>query len=244
MGTTDANGLFVANLEANTVENDPASFLLVRDFTGAIGDDLDPTDTGTFTTTPWAELADSVSIQFGAGIAYSPTVLDEAFDDATVDSTFAPGGASRIPDGSGPWVRNDFDLSPILSGTPELGEAANTPGAPNELVDPIVVIPAVQIHEVQGSGATVALSGDVQVSAIVTSLFTDNDVLDGFFIQEPDAEADADPATSEGIFVFCRTNCPASLAVGDAVTVVGTPEDFFGMSQIDMEAGYRGRSHL
>jgi len=106
---------------------------------GAIGDDLDPTDTGIFTTTPWAELADSVSIQFGAGIAYSPTVLDEAFDDATVDSTFAPGGASRIPDGSGPWVRNDFDLSPILSGTPELGEAANTPGAPNELVDPIVV---------------------------------------------------------------------------------------------------------
>ena len=31
--------------------------------------------------------------------------------------------------------------------------------------------------------------------------------LRGFFVQEEDADADADPATSEGIFVFCST-CP------------------------------------
>ena len=33
--------------------------------------------------------------------------------------------------------------------------------------------------------------------------------LRGFFLQEEDADADADPATSEGIFVFCTT-CPTA----------------------------------
>ena len=53
-------------------------------------------------------------------------------------SSFAPGGASRIPDGTdtdttGDWVRNDFDLFgiPGFSGSPQLGEAENTPGAVN-----------------------------------------------------------------------------------------------------------------
>jgi predicted extracellular nuclease len=34
-------------------------------------------------------------------------------------------------------------------------------------------------------------------------------VLDGFFVQEQDADADGDPRTSEGLFVFCRSTCPA-----------------------------------
>jgi predicted extracellular nuclease len=72
----------------------------------------------------------------------------------------------------------------------------------------------VQIHEIQGSGSSVAIVTPVEVTAIVTSLFTRDDVLDGFFIQEPDLESDGDPNTSEGIFVFCRGNCPV-VAVGD-----------------------------
>jgi predicted extracellular nuclease len=93
-----------------------------------------------------------------------------------------------------------------------------------------------QIHEVQGSGSSVVITTPVEVTAIVTSLFTRDDGLDGFFIQEPDIDADADSTTSEGIFVFCRGNCPA-VAVGDEVTVTGTPEEFFGMSQIGIGFG-------
>lgn len=112
-----------------------------------------------------------------------------------------------------------------------------TPGAPNTTC---VVPPATAtIHQIQGSGSSVAITTTVEVQAVVTALFERDDALDGFFIQEEDADADGDPATSEGIFVFCRGNCPAdgAIAAGSLVTVVGTPTDFFGMSQIDMTAG-------
>ncbi|MEM9611841.1 MAG: ExeM/NucH family extracellular endonuclease [Actinomycetota bacterium] len=94
-----------------------------------------------------------------------------------------------------------------------------------------------KIHEVQGPGDTVAITDDVQVQAVVTSLFEDDDAVDGFFIQEEDADADADPNTSEAIFVFCDADCPELLGVGDLVTVVGTPLEFLQMSQIDARDG-------
>lgn len=92
------------------------------------------------------------------------------------------------------------------------------------------------IHEIQGSGPSVAITGPVIVQAVVTSLFERDDVLDGFFVQEEDADSDADAQTSEGIFVFCRGNC-APVAIGDQVTVTGEAMEFFGMSQIDVTGG-------
>lgn len=90
------------------------------------------------------------------------------------------------------------------------------------------------ISAVQGGGSASPLVGQqVTVEGIVTSLFTHTgDVLDGFFLQEQDADADADPATSEGVFVFCRALCPTGLGVGDGVTVRGFVEEFFGMTQV------------
>ena len=58
------------------------------------------------------------------------------------------------------------------------------------------------------------------VEAVVTSLFTSQDVLDGFFVQEEDGDVDDDAATSEGIFVFCRGRA-RRLAAGDLVRVRG-----------------------
>ncbi|HET9906365.1 MAG TPA: ExeM/NucH family extracellular endonuclease [Anaerolineales bacterium] len=55
--------------------------------------------------------------------------------------------------------------------------------------------------------------------------------LRGFFLQEEDTDADADPLTSEGIFVFCSA-CPAPVAVGDKVRITGSSSEFFGMSQL------------
>jgi hypothetical protein len=56
--------------------------------------------------------------------------------------SFTPGGASRIPDGydtetDSDWVRNDFDLAGIAgyTGTPVVGEAYNTPGEFNQVVE-------------------------------------------------------------------------------------------------------------
>ena len=50
--------------------------------------------------------------------------------------------------------------------------------------------------------------------------FQGNARLQGFFLQEEDADVDADPATSEGIFVFCSA-CPTAVAEGQRVRVTG-----------------------
>ncbi len=96
----------------------------------------------------------------------------------------------------------------------------------------------VLIHEVQGDGASSPLDGlNVSVQAIVTSMLENNDVLDGFYLQEEDLQTDGDANTSEGLFVFCRGNCPASLATGDLVTVTGVVDEFNGSTQINMTSG-------
>lgn len=78
------------------------------------------------------------------------------------------------------------------------------------------------INQIQGSGATSPLVGQtVQTSGIVT-LRKSN----GFYLQNPDASADSDPNTSEGILVFTSTAPPAAAAVGNLVQVTGTVTEF------------------
>ena len=135
LGTTDAAGRFVVNLAANALENGTLSLLLVQGFTGALNADLDTNNDGTFDVTPWTSLVDGVAVNDGTvGDRTYATTLGVAYD----GQTFAPGGASRIPDGTdtdttADWIRNDFDLAgiPGFTGTPVAGEAYNTPGAAN-----------------------------------------------------------------------------------------------------------------
>jgi len=82
-----------------------------------------------------------------------------------------PVGRSRIPDGydtriPDDWMRNDFDLYgiPGYAGTPVLGEAVNTPGAPNEAyVPPIELAPTVA-STVPADGGTLAKDGDIVIT--------------------------------------------------------------------------------
>ncbi|MEE4190390.1 MAG: ExeM/NucH family extracellular endonuclease [Halieaceae bacterium] len=86
---------------------------------------------------------------------------------------------------------------------------------------------AVLISAVQGSGFSTPLDGQVvTVDAVVVGVFPD---LNGYFLQEEDADADADPLTSEGLFVF---DPGASVTMGDQVIVRGEAGEFFGMTQI------------
>ena len=39
-----------------------------------------------------------------------------------------------------------------------------------------------------------------------------------FWMQEEDIDTDADPNTSEGIFVLCGSKCPGGLTIGDLYT--------------------------
>jgi predicted extracellular nuclease len=78
---------------------------------------------------------------------------------------------------------------------------------------------ATPIHTIQGSGSA-ATPGLFTVEAIVTGYYP-NLSPGGFYIQEEDADADADPNTSEGLFVVSS----AVVSVGDQVRVIGTVQE-------------------
>jgi uncharacterized protein len=76
----------------------------------------------------------------------------------------------------------------------------------------------ISIHEIQGNGATSPVANQlVTTTGIVTGRKSN-----GFFIQTSDAEADADPATSQAVYVFTNAAPPAAVAVGNRVRVSGT----------------------
>ena len=101
------------------------------------------------------------------------------------------------------------------------------------------------ISAVQGDKNISPVEGQqVRVSGIVTAR-----IRSGFFIQTPDAKADANPATSEGIFVFTKNEPPADAAVGNEVAVAGKVEEFrhrneaYGLTITEI-SHFIGRDHF
>lgn len=234
LGTTDANGLYLVNLPANALENGTLTLLLVQDFTGALGNDFDTDDDGAFDATPWTAIVDAVTVNDGGAgdQTYGVPTLGVSYD----GQSFAPGGASRIPDGldtdaSSDWVRNDFDLAgiPGFPGTIVLGEAYNTPGAANSqyVVPPEACGDAfTRTYEIQGSGLTSPLVGSVvSTEGIVVGDFQTTGL--GFYIQ--DDTGDGNPATSDGLSVFGGST---DVSIGDRVRVRGTVAEFSGLTQV------------
>lgn len=92
--------------------------------------------------------------------------------------------------------------------------------------------PVTLISQVQGNGPVSPLVGQsVTVEARVVGDYQAASELRGFFLQEEDGDADGDPATSEGLFIFC-SSCPLDVALGDRVRVSGSVSEFFGMTQL------------
>lgn len=151
MGTTDANGYWDTGFLTDALENGTVTLLMVQSFTGAVGNDIDANDDGTIDTPLWTAVLDDVAVNDGGvnDLVYSTTSLTAAFD----GGASAPGGASRIPNGTdtntiADWMRNDFDGAGIPAldpGTPETGEANNTRGAVNTTA--VASLPAPLINE-------------------------------------------------------------------------------------------------
>ncbi|MCF2949719.1 ExeM/NucH family extracellular endonuclease [Paraglaciecola aquimarina] len=87
--------------------------------------------------------------------------------------------------------------------------------------------PTTLISAIQGSGDVSPLEGQAHVvEAIVTGVYAN---FNGFFVQEEDADMDADSQTSEGLFVFYTGDLPS---VGSVVRVKGEVEEFFDKTQL------------
>jgi len=84
-----------------------------------------------------------------------------------------------------------------------------------------------KIHDIQGTGATFnpTFGGTQTIEGIVTRAFQGSTKLNGFYIQEEDADADADPTTSEAIFVYDPSGL-FSGNVGDKVRITGTVGEY------------------
>jgi len=90
-----------------------------------------------------------------------------------------------------------------------------------------------RIHDLQGNGAAtpIAPATVVKVEGVVVGDYQASSELQGFFLEEEDVDWDADPNTSEGIFVFCNT-CTTAVAEGQRVQVQGTVSEFFTMTEL------------
>ncbi|WP_228266404.1 ExeM/NucH family extracellular endonuclease [Ornithinimicrobium ciconiae] len=237
VGNTDADGFWHVDLPANRIQNGTLTLLLVEGYTDQTVIDADRDgvlDEGTGLT-----VVDSVAVVDGNAndLFYSETALVGGFDDLP----FAPGGASRIPDGTdtdsvADWVRNDFNKAgfPGFEGPPAPGQAWNTPGQPNEVYEEEPPPPggecgdpATAIGAVQGSGDATPISGTlVTIEGVVVGDFQEGG-FNGFYVQD---EGDGNPATSDGIFVHAPG--AAEVSVGDQVRVTGTATEFDGLTQI------------
>ena len=111
------------------------------------------------------------------------------------------------------------DDTPVTTTPPVVTPTLPTcPAAPSTLLD---------ITAVQGAGALSPHVGEiVTVRGVVTGDFQADTELKGFFIQQP--VADADPATSEGLFIYAPMTATLStdVAKGDYVQVSGTVAEF------------------
>ncbi len=114
------------------------TLLLVEEFTGMVGDDLDTNDDGVLDLMPWDVVADSISlIDSDAGdFTYSPVVLTLGMR----GPVGFLGGASRVPygldtDTASDWMENDFEGAGLdgFVGNLDSGEAFNSRGFVNRV---------------------------------------------------------------------------------------------------------------
>ena len=130
--STDADGVFVVgnpgsgiafdsgDLQANfDLFGSPATFLIVENFTGSVGDDLDTNDDGTFDVTPFGNIINGLSLVDGDAnpdVNYGGIVVGP-------DGNFAPAHGFRVNNGEGEFTIGEF--GDFVDDTP--GELNNPP---------------------------------------------------------------------------------------------------------------------
>ncbi|TXF88137.1 ExeM/NucH family extracellular endonuclease [Neolewinella aurantiaca] len=100
-------------------------------------------------------------------------------------------------------------------------------------------VAAILISAIQGTGTTSPAVGQtLTIEGIVVGDFQGGTGvgLGGFFVQEEDNDADANPMTSEGIWVYDNTG-GVDVSVGDKVAVTGLVEESSNLTQMNVTGG-------
>jgi uncharacterized repeat protein (TIGR01451 family) len=178
--------------------------------TATVQPGADPTSTGITVTGDLSSIGGSATQTFFDNATNGDAVAgDNIFSfNATVSNATTPGAKSL------PVVPRD---------------AQSRTGA-TKFISLTVSPPQLKIHDIQGSGTSSSFNGlQVSTTGIVTGIKTGS----GFFIQEPDATVDANPNTSEGVFVFTGSSIPAAAVIGNSVSVTGTVQEFIPSQDVN-----------
>jgi uncharacterized protein len=143
-----------------------------------------------------------------AALAATPMSIAEGDDSASVT-------IDVVGDGDNEADETFFvDVANVTGALPASLQATGT-----ILSDDFNVVP---VHAIQGAGAGSPLLGQTVITSAVVTAVRSN----GFFVQMPDAEADANPLTSEGVFVFTSAAPSADVVVGNRVQVRGEVQEY------------------
>ncbi len=162
----------------------------------------------------WFSISCAVSGIHAASVSGGPTAftLDPALDFAFGEPCTVTVFATQVSDQDADDPPDTMVANFVFGFT----TAAQTFGACGD--------PATFIHDIQGAGPTSPLSGaSTVIEGIVVGDYQGIGQFGGFYVQEEDADTDANPATSEGIFVFSNS---FPVSAGDKVRVRGSVLEF------------------
>ena len=176
------------------------------------------------------QIGESVLLRVGVQPGQNPTSTGLV----VIANLSAIGGSSAQPlydDGShGDALAGDniFSYSATVAAGTVAGDKSFGIGVGDDqlrsasLTGSLSVIQLLSIHDVQGNALLSPFNGqNVVVEGIVTARKSN-----GFFLQSADSEVDADPATSEGVFVFTSAAPNSAATVGNRVRVSGKVSEF------------------
>ncbi|MEX5632826.1 endonuclease/exonuclease/phosphatase family protein [Parafrankia sp. FMc2] len=164
----------------------------------------------------------------GISCATAPNVKDLVGYGATanVETLAAPGLTNTTANArSGAMVDTDNNSVDFTSGVPRATNTAGVTVTAGDPTDPTDPTPGTtRIHDIQGAGRISPIVGQsvTNVPGVVTAVRTTGSSR-GYWMQDP--SADADPLTSEGLFVFTGSTTPA-VAIGDSVLATGRVTEY------------------
>lgn len=219
-GADDGLGIDDFSITANPTGGPVTPNLSINDVTQAEGDSGTTTFTFTVSLSSPAN-AGGVTFDIATADGTATTANNDYVTNSLTGQTIAQGNSSYM-----------FNVTVNGDTTPEPNETffvnvTNVSGA--TVVDGQGLgtinnddVTITNINQIQGTGALSPLNGQsVSTRGIVTAITGA-----GFFMQSQSADVDADPNTSEGMFVFTNTAPPSSAAIGNLVQVTGTVTEF------------------
>ena len=158
-----------------------------------------------------------------SSFSVSATDPDSVVNSATMTGTWPAGvtlGAFSAASGDGGTATQPVSVAGnVPVGSYNLGlQWANDDAQTASCTIKLSVSGMATIMAIQGNGAKSPMAGNAVTTSGVVTLVINN----GFYLQDP--LGDGDPSTSDGIFVF--TSTAPTVAVGDAVTVSGSVQEY------------------